>query len=167
MKPHKFAFQNRIDTLCEWGAIAAAACLFVLALMISYEVLVRYGFGHSTGWVQELSVYLMMASGFLAAAYALQHHSHFAITFFVDRLSAEKRRRLNMLTHSMGLLYSGIFVVQGVNMAWFSHQLNDTSTGLLEVPLWIPALLVPIGGLLLLLQFLNQFIDLMVQGESQ
>ena len=81
MQLHRYSFQYTIDALCKAGAWLAALCLLVLALVVSYEVVVRYTTGVSSSWIQEFSVYLMMAVGFLAAAYALQMNSHFAITF--------------------------------------------------------------------------------------
>ncbi|WP_026377359.1 TRAP transporter small permease [Aestuariibacter salexigens] len=163
MQTHRFAFQYAIDAICRAGAVIAAICLLVLALTISYEVIIRYTTGHSTSWIKELSVYLMMTVGFLAAAYALQLKSHFAITFFVDRLDADKRRRLQITTHLVGFFYSMVFVVKGVDMVIFVHQMGDTSTGLLQTPLWLPASLVPISGTMLCLQFLSQTIDTVTQ----
>lgn len=159
MSGHRYRFQYVIDAVCKAGAWIAALCLLFLALIVSYEVAVRYLTGQSSSWVQELSVYLMMAVGYLAAAYALQLNSHFSITFFVDRLPAQKRRRLRLTTHCVGLFYALVFLVKGVDMVLFSYAIADTSTGLLKTPLWIPACLVPISGLLLALQFLSQTID--------
>ncbi|MDC8830137.1 TRAP transporter small permease [Alteromonas gilva] len=163
MRTHRFAFQYAIDALCKAGAWLAAICLFVLALVVFYEVFIRYTTGHSSSWIKEFSVYLMMAVGFLAAAYALQLNSHFAITFFVDRLSPTNRRRMQISTHLVGFCYALIFVVKGVDMVSFVYAIGDTSTGLLQTPLWLPASLVPISGVLLCLQFLNLCIDSFTQ----
>lgn len=159
MSSHRFAFQYAIDAICKAAAWVAAVCLLILALMVSYEVVVRYTTGQSSGWIQELSVYLMMTVGYLAAAYALQLKSHFSITFVVDRLPRHYRQMLVNTTNLSGLLYSLIFLFKGADMAHFMYQIGDTSTGLLQTPLWIPASLVPLSGLLLSLQFLSQTID--------
>lgn len=144
----------------------AAFCLLALALLISYEVIIRYTTGHSTSWIKEFSVYLMMTIGFLAAAYALQLNSHFSITFFVERLSPQKRRRLQITTHLVGLFYSLVFVVKGIDMVSFMYSIDDTSTGLLQTPLWIPASLVPLSGAMLSLQFLSLTIDTVCQENT-
>ena len=165
MQLHRYSFQYTIDALCKAGAWLAALCLLVLALVVSYEVVVRYTTGVSSSWIQEFSVYLMMAVGFLAAAYALQMNSHFSITFFVDKLSPAKRRRLTITTNAVGLCYSLMFVVKGTDMAMAMYALGDTSTGLMQTPLWLPASLVPISGVLLSLQFLSHTIDNIAQGS--
>lgn len=159
MSSHRFAFQYTIDSICRAAAWVAAVCLLILALIVSYEVVVRYATGQSSGWIQELSVYLMMTVGYLAAAYALQLKGHFAITFVVDRLSRQHRKMLVTTTNLTGLCYSLIFLYKGADMAFYMYRIGDTSTGLLQTPLWLPASLVPISGLLLSLQFLSHTID--------
>ncbi|NVK57104.1 MAG: TRAP transporter small permease [Alteromonadaceae bacterium] len=166
MRTHRFAFQYAIDAVCKAGAWLAAICLLILALVVCYEVVIRYTTGHSSSWIKEFSVYLMMAVGFLAAAYALQLNSHFAITFFVDRLNPRQRRRLQITTHLVGFCYALIFVVKGIEMVNFVHSIGDTSTGLLQTPLWLPASLVPISGVVLCLQFLSLTIDHLTQEAN-
>ena len=50
MQLHRYSFQYTIDALCKAGAWLAAFCLLVLALVVSYEVVVRY----TTVCVQQL-----------------------------------------------------------------------------------------------------------------
>lgn len=156
-----------IDFSSGVGGVIAACCLMLLAFIITYEVIVRYFFGSPTAWVQEFSVYLWMAIAFLAAAYALRNDSHFAVTIFVDRLKASNRRRLRIFTHLIGLGYSVTFVIKGIEMVHFTYEMGDTSTGLIQVPLWIPGSLLPIGAVLLALQFFNKLLlELMHKGAQ-
>jgi TRAP-type mannitol/chloroaromatic compound transport system permease small subunit len=46
-----------------------------------------------------------------------------------------------------------------MEMVKFAYDIEDVSTGMLAAPLWIPWLLVPVGGLLLTLQFINKLAD--------
>jgi TRAP-type C4-dicarboxylate transport system permease small subunit len=80
-------------------------------------------------------------------------------------LSPAKRRRLTITTNAVGLCYSLMFVVKGTDMAMAMYALGDTSTGLMQTPLWLPASLVPISGVLLSLQFLSHTIDNIAQGS--
>jgi len=155
----KFSISRWIDYSSDTGGVIAAVCLMGVTCIVALEVVMRYIFNSPTTWVSEMSVYLCMAIGLLGAAYALKNDSHFSITIVIDRLTAKNRRRMKIVTHLMGLAYSAVFVYKGAAMSWFSYDIEDVSTGLLEVPLWIPWLLVPIGGLLLSLQFINKLAD--------
>lgn len=157
-QPERNLLSRWIDVSSGVGGVIAACCLMLLALIITYEVTVRYFFGSPTAWVQEFSVYLWMAIAFLAAAYALRSDSHFSVTILVDRLNAGNRRRLRILTHLVGLGYSVTFVIKGIEMVHFSYEMGDVSTGLIQVPLWMPGSLLPIGAVLLALQFFNKLL---------
>ena len=160
-KPHKnkFFVFRLIDGASTLGGMAAAACLLVVTLIITYEVVMRYVFNAPTFWVKELSIYLCMAIGFLGAAFALKNDSHFSITIIIDRLSRKNRRRMRILTNLMGMAYSVVFIYKGGEMAKFSYDIGDVSSGMMEVPLWIPWLLVPVGGTLLTFQFFKKLIE--------
>lgn len=166
-KKRSFFLTRWIDYLSDFGGYIAAACLLALALMIGYEVSIRYFTGRPTTWVLEVSVYLSMAVGFLGAAYALKRDSHFSITLFVDRLTENKKRILRIFTNIICIGYSITFIIKGLEMAYVSYVINDVSTGLLAVPLWIPGLLLPIGGLLLALQFFNKLLDQFSNTENE
>lgn len=155
----RFFFYRWIDHSAGAGGIAAAVCLGIVTCIITYEVIMRYVFNSPTFWVGELSIYLCMGIGFLGAAYALKNDSHFSITIVIDRLSPENKRRMRLLTNTMGLAYSLVFVYKGIEFAYMSYVINDLSTGMMETPLWIIWLLVPLGGLLLSLQFLKRLIQ--------
>ena len=152
-------FHRWIDTSADVGGVVGAVCLLLVALIVTFEVFMRYVFKAPTTWVAELSVYLCMAIGLLGAAYALKSDSHFTIDIFIDRLRPVNQRRMKILTNLMGLAYAFVFVHKGVEMVKFSYEMEDRSTGMLETPLWIPELLIPIGGLLLVLQFINKLMD--------
>ena len=162
----KFVLFRWIDLTSDFGGVLSALCLLTVTFIISYEVFARYLFSAPTTWVAEISIYLCMALGLLGAAYALKNNSHFSITIIVDRLTAKNRRRLKILTNVMGIAYSLIFIVKGVEMAKFAYDIKDASTGVLQFPLWIPWSLVPLGGLLLTLQFINKLAEEFTSRDS-
>lgn len=155
----KFIIFRWIDSLCVLFGAVGAICLLVTTLIVVLEVFLRYVLNSPTTWVSETSIYLTMAVGLLAAAYALKENMHISITNLTERLSAQNRRRMKILTHLMGIAYSAVFVAKGIEMVKFSYEMEDISTGLMETPLWIPNMFIPIGGLLLLLQFINKLAD--------
>lgn len=157
-----FFLTRWIDQVSDFGGAIAAVCLLALALLISYDVALRYFIGKPTTWIQELSVYLCMAVGLLASAFALKSDSHFSVTFIVDSLKPSAQRVLRTITNLVGMLYSISFVIKGIDMAVFSYEMENVSTGLLQFPLWISTSLIPIGGALLALQFFNKLVDSIV-----
>lgn len=148
-----------IDYSSDFGGVVASICMLGVTFIIVYEVIMRYLFNAPTTWVGEMSIYLCMGIGFLGLAFALKSDSHFSITLLVDRLTPKNRLRLKILTDLVGMLYSCIFVYKGSSMVQFAFEMEDVSSGMMEVPLWIPQILVPLGGFLLAIQFINKLVD--------
>lgn len=155
----RFFLFRLIDSICQIGAYISAFLLWVVAVIVTYEVVMRYCFNAPTTWVSESSVYLWIAVGLLGAANTLKNDGHFGITIVVDALSAKNRKRLQVTTKIVGMLYSASFVYYGAQQTYLAYVLEDVSTGLMATPLWIPWMMVPIGGTLLTLQFMNKLAD--------
>ena len=155
-EPNPFFIFRWIDRLSAAGGIIGALCLVVLTVIIVFEVVMRYCFNAPTVWVGEASIYLCMGIGFLSLAFGLKNNSHFSITLVTDRLTPKNRVRLKVFTDLVGALYAISFIVKGTELAWFAYEMEDVSSGMMQTPLWIPWAFVPVGGLLLTLQFLNK-----------
>jgi C4-dicarboxylate transporter, DctQ subunit len=130
--------------------LAAAALLASLAV-IGYSVVRRYVFGAPVAWTDELVGYLLVASVMLAAADALFGGEHIAVDIVTERLSPRGKRITLMLGLVAVALTAVLLVVEGIGTAHFSHKVGLRSNGALELPMWLPQLLVPIGALMLLL----------------
>lgn len=150
---------HRLNGISGCGA---AICVLAAAIIICVEIISRFLFNSPTTWVLEISVYLCIAAGFLGAAYTLQHNAHFSITIVAERFSEKGQRILRLVTSSMAMIYCMVFVWKGCEMVISSHELGLISETLLETPLWIPELVIPLGAILLLFNFARMFIqDLM------
>jgi C4-dicarboxylate transporter, DctQ subunit len=87
----------------------------------------------------------------LAAADALFGGEHIAVDIVTERLSPHGKRITLMLGLVAVALTAVLLVVEGIGTAHFSHKVGLRSNGALELPMWLPQLLVPIGALMLLL----------------
>jgi len=159
MEKRKNVIMRWIDYTSDTAGVIGAVCMIVLTVIIVFEVIMRYLFNSPTTWVGEMSIYLSMGIGFMALAYALKNDGHFPITYLTDRLTPNTRNRLKVFTDFVGFLYSTTFIFKGYEMAKFAYDMEDVSSGMMEVPLWIPWMLVPLGGLLLAMQFINKLAD--------
>ena len=155
----KFFLFRWIDFTSEAGGVLASICLLCVTFIVVYEVAVRYLLNAPTTWVGEMSIYFCMALGFLSLAYGLKNDQHLSITVVTERLTPKNRLRLKIFTDFVGALYCTCFIYKGAQLAYFAYDLEDVSSGMMETPLWIIWCLVPIGGLLLALQFVNKLAD--------
>ena len=139
------SFERVIVTVNRWIVISMMA---VMATLVFMNVVSRYIFNHSIIWAEEVSQYLMVWVAFLGAGLALRQGRHVAIEMLQDRLPPRARRMTRHLVALLLILFMGILIVLGFQFARFAW---DQETPVLNIPLGIPYLAVPIGALLLLI----------------
>jgi len=139
------SFERVIVTVNRWIVISMMA---VMATLVFMNVVSRYIFNHSIIWAEEVSQYLMVWVAFLGAGLALRQGRHVAIEILQDRLPSRARRMTRHLVALLLILFMGILIVLGFQFARFAW---DQETPVLNIPLGIPYLAVPIGALLLLI----------------
>jgi TRAP-type C4-dicarboxylate transport system permease small subunit len=139
-----------VRALARLGIALAAIALLASMFLIGYSVVMRYFLNRPAAWVDELSGYLLVAAVMLAAADALLEGEHIAVDILTERLSA-RGRRWTLLGGLIAVALSALLLaVEGVDMVGFSRKVGLMSNGYLEVPMWIPQLLVPTGSALML-----------------
>ena len=71
-----------IDRLCVVAAGLAAVLFFVIGLIVTYEVVMRYVFLNPTRWVEESARVLQVYGVFLACAWLVGRREHIRIPLF-------------------------------------------------------------------------------------
>ncbi len=137
--------------ICLVGTGLAAILLLLSLALVAYAVFMRYFMNQPIPWVDELVGYLLVGLVMLAAADALRRGEHISVDLLTDRLRP-RGRRATAFAGQLAVLIAGLALVYGGwQTATFSKLLGIYSTGYLAVPIYLPQLLVPLGGLLLAL----------------
>ncbi|WP_236614577.1 TRAP transporter small permease [Sporomusa ovata] len=147
-----------IQKVTSLATVLAGLFILATAVIVCYEVIARGLFDAPTEWSLELSVYLVLASGFLGLAATYADDKHIRVDILTARLS---ERSNACLTIFVGIVVTGmcfVFLVESWDMVLTSYQMNNTSPSTLRVPLFIPQLSLPVGFLLLLLQLARKII---------
>ncbi len=137
-------FERVFIALNRWIVIVMTS---VMVMLVFLNVVCRYIFNFSIIWAEEVSQYLMVWVAFLGAGLALREGRHVAIEMLQDRLSSGARR---VTRHFLALLLIVFMVVLTVLGFQFAHFAWGQETPVLNIPLGIPYLAVPIGALFLL-----------------
>lgn len=131
----------------QWALFAMMMAM--LSLVVG-NVAARYVFNHSIPWAEELSQYLMVWVTWAGAGLALRQGRHVA----VDMLQARLPQRLQQVTRlAIGaaiLAFLLLLVVVGVRFAAFTWR---DETPVMNIPMGIPYLAIPVGALLFALHF--------------
>ncbi|NWF57484.1 MAG: TRAP transporter small permease [Syntrophaceae bacterium] len=143
---------ERLNNALDKGLmIITGAALLVSTLLTFFGVILRYIFGISYEWNEELCRYCMITIVYLWAGAMIRKKQHISFTLFSDRLSPRNqdvhRFITDLLTLALGLplVFWGFELVAGARAA----ELRTLS---LLFPLWPAYSIVPIGTILLVVQ---------------
>ena len=152
-----------LDHLEEW---LIALLMGTATLVIFLAVLHRYASGMAipglqdwllrlnTSWAQELTIYLFVWMAKFGAAYGVRTGIHVGVDVLVNRLQTPMKRKFILFGLLAGASFTGIIAVLGAD---FVYELSDTSSTseVLELPIWIVYLAIPLGSALMCLRFLQ------------
>lgn len=151
------AFFERLSRI---GAILAEVCLVLLLALVFNEVIARYVLNKPTLYSVELSEYLLIFVGFMAAGWVLQKNGHVRMPSVINLMPPKVRRVIDIFTSVIVLFFCAILVWQGAKSSIMAFNGGYHSSSLLNVPLWMPYAIIPTGSLLLALQMLVRIVNL-------
>jgi C4-dicarboxylate transporter, DctQ subunit len=156
-------YSRVLKKITGWVGILAGVLLFIPAFSIGYEVVSRSLFNKPTEWAIELSTYCVLMAGFLGLGVALAAGKHIHVDMFTSRLSERSQGYLRVVTTLIGVIFSAVFFGASAEIAWLAWDFHMIAASTLRVPLWIPRISMPVGGAVLLLQFIRLFLESLVR----
>lgn len=133
-----------------FAAAKVAAALFLATICVLTLVTIA---GRSLGYLlpidAEMSGFSMAAATFLALASTFRAGGHIRVGIFLRILPPRIRLAAELWSLGAAAVLVGYFGYATLVMVWDSFLLNDLSTGIIPVPLWIPQASMLIGIFLL------------------
>lgn len=126
--------------------VVAAISVLVMMFVTGADVLMRYVLGAPFSWAFDLLTrYLLIAAFFCAFGYTLRVGGHVAVDYFIPKWPTRIREQLlataYLLAGVIVLLICWLTAVETVE-AWRSDEIIS---GVIEWPVWLSKIVVPIG----------------------
>ena len=142
-----------IARLGFWAYSFASCMLFVLLVvmvaLVFCQVALRYVFGYSIVWTEEVARYAFVWATFIGASLALRVGAHIGVRLLIDKLPRRWRRVFEIAANALVLVFICISLYVGTQAtlrAW------KQQTAILQMPMAIPYLAIPIGFFLMAIQ---------------
>ena len=136
--------------------IIASILAVGLTLIVGADITLRYLFNKPIAWVKEVSEYILVALGFLTAAWLLKDDAHVTMDLVLAKMSPRMQTMTNIITSIISAIV--VFIV-----TWFSvtttvdfYQTGIVAPTVLEPPKWILMTPVVVGCFLLAVQFVRR-----------
>jgi TRAP-type C4-dicarboxylate transport system permease small subunit len=143
-----------IDVLTKITGWLAALCLVAAAFIITEAVLVRKIFGASTTWQIEASVFMLIFTVFVGAAFVQKNEQHLNVDLLIINFSPKTREIVLIAVSIFSCVLSALVAAYAWPMWWKALINGEHSESLWGPPLWIPYLFLPLGMTLLFLQYI-------------
>jgi len=153
---------NVFDRIVKVLFFLAGALIAFFVLAVCWDVIARSLLGQPLRWVVEFSEYGLLFITFLGTAWVLRSEGHVSIDIVLAHLNSSKRALLIAAMSLVGAIVCAFLVYWGgyvgyVSIDHLQRGLYQATT--MEVPDFPLFMIIPIGSLLLLIQFLRRMHD--------
>lgn len=160
MKRFFTSFIKRFDQFNDLLSLITGMIMGLTALIIIYEVIMRYVARRPTTWVNDVSEILLVYCTFLIAPWILRQGGHIKVDILVVGMRKKGQMIMGIIQDLLSLFFCGIFTWITWGTFWDSLLSQErTSGGLFSVPLWPVYMVIPIGGFLLSIQLIRQIVE--------
>jgi C4-dicarboxylate transporter DctQ subunit len=147
--------ERTFDKIISFFAFIAGILLCFILLSVCLEVLMRYFLNSPLQWVIELTEYSLLYITFLGTAWLLKSEGHITVDIITIQLSPKTQARLKIFSSLIGIFVSLCLIWYGFEVSWSNYKDGIYNITLLEFPRAPILAIIPIGSLLLLLQFIR------------
>ncbi len=155
-----------IDQINEYMGIITGLTIFILLVLATWGVFSRYVLRRPSHIALEISGYLMVAITFFGSGYILLKSKHVNVQVLTSRIKGKFKKIHDLSVNILLFLFVLLVIYEGFGFTILAYKEHYRSTSLLNFPMWIVYLTIPIGMIFLLLQIIRNIIVLLSGEES-
>ena len=156
--------ENLILNRCEeWLMVISMA---LITILISIQVVLRYGFGSSIPWAEEVTRFIVIWMTFIGAAMGVRLGANISIDILVEFLPKRFHWPLLATAALCGTLFGVALIVFGYPIVTKTASIGQVSSALRIPMAWVYLIFV-VGGALLTLRFAQQFVGVIRGGPLE
>lgn len=167
--PLLFYYGRFIVRICQLAMAIACVLLLLDLLLVGLAIPMRYVFSKPIIWADEVIALSLTSIVMLGAPEVLRRNGHIGVDILTSRLSAKYLHWAHLWASLSVLSMTGVLIFNGWHTAMFAKMIGSLTEGHLELPVWQLQLLLPLGGLLLLLVAIEQIwrsCRLIIKGQA-
>ena len=143
------------DLALRAGGALAGLIMVAIMVMVCAKVFLRYVLG--VGWigVDQISGTMLLYITFLGAAWVQLREKHVTIDILFDQLPRKRQRSMTVVNSIICAAVCLLLAVYGANEVIYSWNRGFRVAAELEIPRAVNLIVIPLGFLLLSVQFLR------------
>jgi TRAP-type C4-dicarboxylate transport system permease small subunit len=133
-----------------------AAMLGVMILLAFLQIVLRNVFSTGISWGDPLVRYLVLWVGFIGASLATKEGKHITIELFSRWFSEHRSLYLKAVSYLVSAFICGLLTFAG--WIFVQNEAQMGATTFLEIPVWLPQIIIPVTFALITLRFVCSFL---------
>lgn len=159
------AFRRAIDLWDKFEAQIGGLFLLVSVLLIFAIIVLRSVFSIGISGMYEIATFCMIFSVMLTASLGIKQNIHVRIDILSKVVPPSVAFALELVAMAIVLIVAAYLTYSGLLLVDESLLLGDSTLGVIRVPMWIPQLIMPVGGLLMTLRAIERLLFLVSTGS--
>ncbi|WP_414475490.1 TRAP transporter small permease [Microvirga sp. M2] len=135
--------------------------LSLSVLLVVGEILSRHLLSYSMVGSDEIAAYAVIWSVFFTASMAVKKNIHVRIDVIFTIIPPSLAKYVDAIGTAFSILFTAYLTWSGLALVEESWILGEVTMTMLHLPLWIPHLIVPIGGFLLTVRLAQRLVSLL------
>ena len=140
------------QTIAVYGMVLGVLLAFV-------NVVLRYFFDMSLPWAAELTNYFFIWAALFGAAYGFKQGAHISITLLIEKFPPAIMKGFLIFANLFSIIYLLLISYFGYHLILMLMDFGEINVDL-QVPLWIPQLVIPLAFLLAAYRVAEKLIEL-------
>lgn len=142
-----------IDGVIGGAGWVAKASALLIVLVVTGNVLMRYGFSMGTVALQELQWHLVPPIALLGLGYSLHHGEHVRVDVFYEHMRARTRHAVDLVTALLTVLIALYLAYLSLDFVSHSYRMGESSSDPGGLPArYVLKAFLPLGFAVLALQ---------------
>ncbi len=152
------SWESCLNRLSRVTGYASGWIIFAMMILVTAAVFARRMFGYPLVFSDEYSAYMLVAISFMGLAYVSRQKSQIRIEVVTSKLRPKVKKWLRLVTLAIGIAFFIILTKASYDLVMYSISHGARSGSWLRTPLVGPQLFMFIGGILICLQIIVEFI---------
>lgn len=129
------------DNLEKW---LVTVFLSVMSVIVTIQVIMRYVFGSSLSWSEELARYLAIWLIYIGVSYAAKESRHVSVTIIELFISRRKFAYLTVIANCVFFVFALVLLYYGTILLMRTARMGQI-TPALALPMWMIYASAPVG----------------------
>ena len=150
------AYARAVGFASRTFGVIAAALIGISILVVTDAIVERSLLGRPAIWQNEFVTYAVVAATFLGSPYVLMTRGHVNVDVLAHYAGPRARLALALVAGIVGIAFCALIAWTSLDWWWDRWDTGETKNSMWAPKLWVPSISLPIGFVLLVLQYVAE-----------